>query len=73
MRPSLLVFCAAVVLLAASLFPADPYWAWGGIVLLAAAAYSAPAGRFPVNSLSIGLTLFCAWLLANAALFTPHY
>ncbi len=61
------------MLLAASLLPADLYLWWGGVVLLLLAFYNAPGHRLLANALSIGLALFCAWLFASAAFFTPHY
>src|SRR5260221_1265950 len=72
-RPSLLVFCAGTLLLEASLLPADTYFWWGGIALLLFAFRAAPASRLPVNALTIGLALLCAWLFVSAAFLTPHY
>ena len=73
-RPSLfLAACAGVALLAASLLPAHSYLGWGGLALLLLALRGAPVRRFPANALSLGLALFCAWLFASAAFFTPHY
>lgn len=65
--------CAGVMVLAASLRPADTYFWWSGIALLLLAFGNAPTHGLPANALSIGLALFCAWLFANAAFFTPHY
>src|SRR5258706_14332950 len=67
------IVCAGVMLLAASLRPAYTQLWWGGIALLLFAYCCAPMNRLPVNALSIGLGLFCAWLFASAAFLTPHY
>jgi O-antigen ligase len=72
-RPSLLVFCAGALLLAASLLPADTYFWWGGLALLVLAFLGSPDRRLPANLLSIGLALLCAWFFASAAFLTPHY
>jgi hypothetical protein len=73
-RPSLFVFCAGLVLLAASLDPAT-YFCWLGLVLLLLPPLllTSPACRLPLNALSASLLLFCALLLANALLYSPHY
>lgn len=67
------MFWAGVMLLAASLLPADTYFWWGGVALLFLPVLSASERRLPLNALSVALVLFCACLFANAVFFTPHY
>jgi O-antigen ligase len=59
-------------MLAASLLANEVYLWWTGVALLWGVFLVAP-GRLPANALSISLCLFCVWLFADAAFFTPHY
>lgn len=68
--PSLFVLCAALLLLAGSLYT-DRAYQWGGIALLALAC--APWRTFPANALGAITGLYCAWLLGNALFVTPVY
>jgi len=60
-------------MLAASLLGSEPYFCWGGLVLLLVPIFATPGQRLPINALSVGVILFCALLLANALLYSPHY
>lgn len=68
--PSLFVFGAALLLLAASLLAGETY-RWVAIVLLVLAC--APWRALPANALSAVTALFCAWLLGDALFVTPAY
>jgi O-antigen ligase len=69
-RPSLFIFAAGLLLLAASLLAGDAY-RWGAIALLVAAwaPWRAPSR----DALSVLLLLFCGWMLADALFVTPAY
>ncbi|MGH8630712.1 MAG: O-antigen ligase family protein, partial [Burkholderiales bacterium] len=69
---SLLVFCAALLLLAGALLAGNAY-RWGAIALLLMAYLSSTTRALPANALSVSLGLYCAWLFANAAFVTPAY
>lgn len=69
-RPSLFVFGAALLLLAASLLAGEAY-RWVAIALLVLAC--APWRALPANALTALAGLFCAWQLANALLVSPAY
>lgn len=60
-------------MLAASIVPAEPYFGWGGLVLLLPPLFTARERWYPVNALSVSLALFCALLFVNAVFLTPHY
>jgi O-antigen ligase len=62
-----------VLLLAASLLPAETYFWWAGLALLLVPTFTLQRQPIPVNALSVVVALFCALLLANAALFSPRY
>lgn len=68
--PSLFVFGAALLLLAASYLAGNGF-RWVAIALLLLAC--APWRRLPANSLGIATGLYCAWLLVNAVFVTPVY
>lgn len=70
--PSLFVFGAAVLLLAAALLPGNAY-RLGAIALLGMGFLAAPNRALPANALSMALGLFCAWLFCSAAFLTPSY
>jgi O-antigen ligase len=69
-RPSLFIFAAGLLLLAASLLAGDAY-RWGAIALLVAA--SAPWRLPSTQGVSVLLILLCGWMLANALFVTPAY
>jgi len=69
-RPSLFIFAAGLLLLAASLLAGEAY-RWGAIALLLCAW--APFRLPSMNGLSVLLGLLCAWMLANALFVTPAY
>ncbi len=68
--PSLFIFAAGLLLLAASLLPGDAY-RWGAIALLLCAW--APFRLPPMLGVSLLLALLCGWMLADALVVTPAY
>lgn len=69
---SLFVFCAALLLLVASLLEGSIF-RWVAIALLLLGYFIVPTQALPANALSIALALFCGWLFCSAAFLTPSY
>jgi O-antigen ligase len=62
-----------LLLLPASLVPAETYYCWAGLSLLMMPLVMPAEHSVPVNALSVSLAFFCALLLANVLFHSPHY
>ena len=68
--PSLLIFGASLLLLAASI-RTERWYQWAGVALLALAC--APWHSLPANLLGLATVSYCAWQLASAIFISPVY